>query len=242
MTDYTMTLTESYIMRFTLGAAPTGDWYGAVVVNGTAHKMKQVSDTIYEVKMFGGRVGRCTLATVYAIFGDTLGVTTNSADRLSVTTPAEPFIPEPMEWVRDTLLADWDTNFLPLPLVEFQNRIKQRRQEKLSPVHITLAQGLVTTEVHAQGRYKTNEYPVEITVRSEGRKNSEALARNGMAETIRVIEMNWNGILHPSFDYVKYSDDAVDMSMEYAGKFEWKWRIRLKAVLRGRAGTPADPS
>lgn len=243
MTDYSIYLSESWILDIELAAAPVGDWYGAVVVNGTAHKLEQINDVKYQCKLFGGRVGRCNLATVYVVVGDTTGVTVNSADRLTVTAQSEPWIPQPREWVKTVLELDWDTTFLDLPVIEMQEDMKSRRSiQGLRYIHITLIEGLVKTQSHSQGRYKTNEYPVEIVVRSEGSKESDRLARDGMAEVKRIIEMNWNDILLPEFDYVRYDDDAVPLHIEYAGKYEWRWRIRIMGVYRGRAGTPADPS
>jgi hypothetical protein len=212
------------------------------MVNGQAFPIKPRMNKEYYAEVWGGRAGRMTAATVYVVMGDTDGIVLyGGALTLTVSAPTEPFVVQPLEWVKTVLNTYWDTSIMPKPLIYETGEKKAYTQLELVRL-IELREDEVETEVHGQGQYKTNKYPVEIICRSEHDATSKDIARNILAEVKTVIETYWNDIAYTGLDYVEFSEnDGVNMSMEASGRYEWRWNIKIVGVLRGRAGTPGDP-
>lgn len=161
---------------------------------------------------------------------------------ITVSESTEPYLVEPDEWVKSTLTDNWDTSFIDTPRIIYPYERKALDKQDLIKV-IEIKEGKVETEAHGQGQYKTNRYPIEITCRSEGLESSKGDAKKLMAHTKELIETYWNNIQADGLDFVEFlPDDAQNMSVEMAGKFEWRWNIKIVGTLRGRAGTPQEPN
>lgn len=221
---------------------PTGTVYGSVIVNNHTFPIMHRMNKEYYAQVWGGRAGRMTAATVYVIMGDVAGpVLYAGALTLTVLAPTEPFVVQPLEWIKTTLSTYWDTTIMPKPGIYETGEVKGYTQLDLVRL-IEIREGEVETESHGQGQYKTNKYPIEIICRSEHDANSKDIARNILAEVKSILETYWNDIAYTGLDFIEYSEnDGVNLSMEASGRHEWRWNIKIVGVLRGRAGTPGDP-
>lgn len=239
----TITTRQKATLDIFLTAAPVGTVYGCVIVNNQAFPIKPRMNLEYYAEIWGARAGRMTAAPMYVIMGDNAGIVlfAGAPLTLTITAPTEPFVVQPLDWVRTTLQTYWDTAYMPLPQIFKTGERKAYTQNDLIRL-IEIRETDVETEPHGQGQYKTNKYPVEIICRSEHDADSVNIAPNMLAEVKTILETYWNDIAFTGLDYIEFADnDGINMSMEASGRFEWRWNIKIVGVLRGRAGTPGDP-
>ncbi len=250
MSSNSITLRQTAIMEINLTNVPNGDAFGAVIIDDSDStlfpaviEILKQSAKKYKALLWGGRVGRRTTGVVKLIMIDDDGtVTYGTPISLTVAESTEPYLVAPDEWVKDTLSTYWDTSFIDTPRIIYPYERKALDKQDLIKV-IEIKEGKVETEVHGQGNYKTNRYPIEITCRSEGLESSKDDAKKLMAHTKELIETYWNQIYADGLDFVEFlPDDAQNMSVEMAGKFEWRWNFKIVGTLRGRAGTPEAPA
>lgn len=243
----TATMRDTIHAQVRLAVASAGQTGGCIYVHGgvkpTAFPLVQVNAITWKAEVVCGMVGRATAVPVSIGMWDTGGPVMYALPlTLTVTEHGEPYLPDPCEFVRGLIEAGWDPTFHKPPVVVLQSEEKRLAASDLKHIHITLVTKRVEAKARGIGRYKDTKYPVEVIVRSEGSPNSKVLAKEGMAEVQRILELNWNYLPYPWADYIEYDDDGIDLSYAGAGRYEWRWNIKLVAKLRGRAGTNARPT
>jgi len=250
MSSTDITLRQTAEMQVILTNIPNGDVYGSVIISDSDStlfpaviELLKHSTKKYIARLWGGRIGRRTAATVKLVMMDDDGtVTYGTPITLTVAESDEPYVVRPAEWVKGILDTHWDTSFLGKPGIIYPYERKALGKKELGKI-IEIKEGKVETEIHGQGNYKTNRYPIEIVCRSEGISDSDDICRKLLAHTKELLETYWNQIYADGMDYIEFlPDDGKNMSVEMAGKYEWRWNFKIVGALRGRAGTPDAPA
>lgn len=237
--DSSITLNESTYLRVTTTGAPNGVFYGTVQVGDMGFRLKAKGSNTYVAELVGGFIHRQTNAPLFVVIADDDGAVVYGTPLSLSVTDAGGYFARPVALIKTWLEQNWDTATGVRPKV---TKVRDEAHlEDLDLAHgvIALQEFVVDTQERGRGDYKDNEYQVEIIVMREGTNQAEDIWEDNVAEVKRILGLFWRYIAQTDFDFITADDDGHDLSDESAGRYEWRWRLRIRAPLRGRSLTSA---